>query len=448
MPGLRQQLKPKLFISYASEDRELAQHLKDGLSLKGYEVFYDRDTLLVGQDFTNEIKKWIDRIDGLIFILSANSIQSEWCRAEVYSAIANKKSFIPIRYRPEQLDTTQQFILFQKNINYVEVHDSEGFDNALKQVDLLLSTSRRKVYSKWAKRLTLILLSTALFIFLFSQLVMNINTWTQANERSAYLNEIQTSTEVYNQRQIERHSNKFEGDEKYLKELIAIYRNRLNSNAIRMNALLILTLLEEGNGNNSSSRWFIDDINLNDLQFTSGTLGHITFNASLGNIEFKRSNFDRIIWGNGMSNLKFTSSYFSANTFAPEAMIRADFENCEIYGSEINVENYGDVHFYFRNSDSTSSTITNELALIENSVIKNCVSPPDPGVLEILEEDSEVRFTGVLFVRTHFQGFIRPSWFKNCIFENCVFPSTLSQNELESGQNILQNVIVSDEACF
>jgi hypothetical protein len=128
-------------------------------------------------------------------------------------------------------------------------------------------------------------------------------------------------------------------------------------------------------------------------------------------------------------------------------MIKVDFENCIFKGGQMDLSNMGDVSFYFKNNDPSSTTLTNELALFENYVIKNCKLPPDQNVIEILEEDSEVQFKGVLFENCRFQGFIRVSWFSNCTFSNCVFPSDFDIKQLEDRGSIIQNGIFSDETC-
>ena len=50
-----------LFVSYASEDREAARRLVDGLKAQGFDVWFDRERLLGGEVFQPDINKAIDK---------------------------------------------------------------------------------------------------------------------------------------------------------------------------------------------------------------------------------------------------------------------------------------------------------------------------------------------------------------------------------------------------
>ena len=128
--------------------------------------------------------------------------------------------------------------------------------------------------------------------------------------------------------------------------------------------------------------------------------------------------------------------------------IKVDFSNCVFKGIELDVNGFGAVHFYSAISDTSSSVITNEVTAFENCTIKNCVPAPASNVIEILNPDSEVQFTEVVFESCHFRGFIRPSWFKNCFFTNCIFPSNFSCLELDENNTSVTNCLLSNEECY
>ncbi len=64
----------RLFLSYASEDRQVADEVYYALLGAGHEVFYDQPSLLPGDNFEQRITDALDAADGMIFLISPNSI--------------------------------------------------------------------------------------------------------------------------------------------------------------------------------------------------------------------------------------------------------------------------------------------------------------------------------------------------------------------------------------
>lgn len=64
----------KIFLSYASEDRELVEPIYYELISSKYDVFFDTKSLLEGLDFNDRIRKAINDSDFLIYCISPHSI--------------------------------------------------------------------------------------------------------------------------------------------------------------------------------------------------------------------------------------------------------------------------------------------------------------------------------------------------------------------------------------
>ena len=75
---------PSLFVSYASEDREAARRLVEGLRAKGFDVWFDRERLLGGEVFQPDINKAIDKCSLFLPLISHHtraynrSFHKEW----------------------------------------------------------------------------------------------------------------------------------------------------------------------------------------------------------------------------------------------------------------------------------------------------------------------------------------------------------------------------------
>ena len=64
----------RIFISYASEDREKAHRLCNDLKLAGFGPWLDRDDLLSGQNWMREIRRAIKGCDQVILLISKHSV--------------------------------------------------------------------------------------------------------------------------------------------------------------------------------------------------------------------------------------------------------------------------------------------------------------------------------------------------------------------------------------
>lgn len=85
----------KLFISYAREDQERAALLVELLRNAGHQPWFDQ-ALLPGQTWQTELGAAIRSNDAFVYLLSAASVASDWCRWEFNTAIECQKPIIPV----------------------------------------------------------------------------------------------------------------------------------------------------------------------------------------------------------------------------------------------------------------------------------------------------------------------------------------------------------------
>ena len=65
----------KIFLSYAAEDRAVAEQIALALRGRDHQVFFDRDSLTVSAEFHQRIQQAIDEGEFLIFLISGDSVQ-------------------------------------------------------------------------------------------------------------------------------------------------------------------------------------------------------------------------------------------------------------------------------------------------------------------------------------------------------------------------------------
>jgi formylglycine-generating enzyme required for sulfatase activity len=83
----------KLFISYARVDKPYCVQIIDTLDV--HEVWYDQ-RLHAGQQWWSEIQRRLNWCDGLVYLLSPDSIRSEYCQREFHIARSLGKHIFPV----------------------------------------------------------------------------------------------------------------------------------------------------------------------------------------------------------------------------------------------------------------------------------------------------------------------------------------------------------------
>ncbi len=64
----------RIFLSYASEDRTIAEDISLALAGVGHDVFFDRDSLPVAAEYHNRIRAAIMAADAMVFLISPHSV--------------------------------------------------------------------------------------------------------------------------------------------------------------------------------------------------------------------------------------------------------------------------------------------------------------------------------------------------------------------------------------
>ena len=118
MPG-------KIFVSYASERRDVAEPIALALRSAGYDVFFDRDDLPAGQSYHDQIAHAINETDVMVFLLSPESVdKGRYTLSEV--GLARKKwrtpkgRVLPVMLAPTPLEELPAYL------REVSILDTQG----------------------------------------------------------------------------------------------------------------------------------------------------------------------------------------------------------------------------------------------------------------------------------------------------------------------------------
>lgn len=132
-----------MFISHSSKppDFDVTKVLAEKLASCGLNVWWDKDGLEGGDEFTAEIVEAIIRQHYFLFLLSKHSVASKWCRREVARASELGKTIMPLKLddvSPENLP------LELAGVQYVDLR--QGVDAAFPSLSRALGLALGQTY--------------------------------------------------------------------------------------------------------------------------------------------------------------------------------------------------------------------------------------------------------------------------------------------------------------
>ncbi|MDX2213738.1 MAG: TIR domain-containing protein [Oculatellaceae cyanobacterium bins.114] len=114
-------LMTQVFLSYATEDRNVAQKIRSSLLREAFTVWINTTDIQTGVDFENAIKQGIEEADNIVYLLSTNSLQSHYCQLEIDYALSLNKRIVPILV--SAIDT-QELPAALRNLQYIDLTDN------------------------------------------------------------------------------------------------------------------------------------------------------------------------------------------------------------------------------------------------------------------------------------------------------------------------------------
>ena len=92
------------FISHSARDKPFVRRLAADLVAHGVKVWLDEQRLLVGDSIPEKIAQGLADSDFFLIVVSANSVESEWVRKELSSALVHEIERRKVTVLPVRLD--------------------------------------------------------------------------------------------------------------------------------------------------------------------------------------------------------------------------------------------------------------------------------------------------------------------------------------------------------
>ncbi len=92
------------FISYSRRNLSFARKLYHRLETENWDTWFDQEDIPAAVDFQQEIEEGIRCTDNFIFIISPDSVASQYCRMEIEIAVRYHKRIIPLLHKDLETD--------------------------------------------------------------------------------------------------------------------------------------------------------------------------------------------------------------------------------------------------------------------------------------------------------------------------------------------------------
>ncbi|WP_416896392.1 MAG: TIR domain-containing protein [Minwuia sp.] len=118
----------RIFFSYARRDKARAEGIYEALEAAGLTVYRDTEEILPAEDWRGRLKGLITGADGIVFVMSPNSVRSTVCSWEIETAVEQNKRIIPLVI--EDVDNALVPPEIEK-LNYIFATPDRDFDAAI-----------------------------------------------------------------------------------------------------------------------------------------------------------------------------------------------------------------------------------------------------------------------------------------------------------------------------
>jgi len=116
-----QNLMTQVFLSYAVEDKEVMVKIRNSLRRECITVWTNQSDIQTGEVFAAAIQRGIEQADNVVYLLSPDSLQSDYCQQEWQYALSLNKRIIPVLVRDTPLEEIPNLL---RHLQYIDLTDN------------------------------------------------------------------------------------------------------------------------------------------------------------------------------------------------------------------------------------------------------------------------------------------------------------------------------------
>ncbi|MCK5539185.1 MAG: TIR domain-containing protein, partial [Bacteroidales bacterium] len=146
-------LDSEIFIIYSRSDSDFARKMNFELQAAGKTTWFDQETIASGSDFEDEINIGIEQSNNIIFLISPNSINSDYCQNEVKQALNLSKRIITLLIQETDTETIPSKLATIQWIDFYSLDYNTSFAELIRTLDTDKEHVRQhSFYAREAKR--------------------------------------------------------------------------------------------------------------------------------------------------------------------------------------------------------------------------------------------------------------------------------------------------------
>ncbi|AFY40594.1 TIR protein [[Leptolyngbya] sp. PCC 7376] len=141
-----------VFVSYSRADSDFVRQLNDALQVQEKTTWFDQESIASGSDFQQEIFHGIESCDNFLFVISPNSVNSDYCGGEVEHAAKLNKRIVTVLHRSVNPASLHPELA---KIQWIDFHNNDGdFYANFSELIRTLDTDREHVrnHTQWSQR--------------------------------------------------------------------------------------------------------------------------------------------------------------------------------------------------------------------------------------------------------------------------------------------------------
>jgi WD40 repeat protein len=126
-------LMTRVFISYADADKATMEKIRNSLRRESITVWTNKTDIQTGEAFDEAIKRGIEQADNIVYLLSPDSVNSNYCQRELDLAVSLHKRIIPVLVHETDPNQVPSGL---RELQYIDLTDN------VKEDDYLLDESQ------------------------------------------------------------------------------------------------------------------------------------------------------------------------------------------------------------------------------------------------------------------------------------------------------------------
>jgi WD40 repeat protein len=132
-----------VFISYSRQDASYVQRLQSQLQERGKDVWLDVAGIRDGEVFPAALRSAIEGSDAFVFVISPDSVRSQFCELEIEHAVALNKRVVPLALRTVPDEEIPEEIRFRNWIPVGDGNFERGLDRLVAALEADLDWERQ-----------------------------------------------------------------------------------------------------------------------------------------------------------------------------------------------------------------------------------------------------------------------------------------------------------------